>query len=187
MNNAELNREKSIIRSLSKRSNKTALARKRTKLIRDGVEVPFGIRAIESGIEVDGVWVSRNNSHVTLPTSHSSNPNSVHGNMPSSSTTDLSTSDVPHRTDPTSGLQWQPMMSGSRPVSRVMDRSISQDSIINIPSAAEMSQVPGVRYPPHSYSRYENTRHFRKSRATNSSENVSRPVSSHGESRKTII
>ena len=181
-NNAELNREKSIIRSLSKRSPKTALARKRTKLIRDGIEVPFGIRAIESGIEVDGVWISRNNSRVTLPPSRSSNANSVYGNMPGSSMTDLSMSDVSRQTNPTTGLQWQPLMSGSRPASRVMDRSTSQDSIIDIPLAAEMSQVPGVRYPPHSYSRYENTRHFRRSRAMNSSENVSRPVSSHGES-----
>jgi len=27
-----------------------------------GAEVPFGVRAIESGIEVDGVWVSRSNT-----------------------------------------------------------------------------------------------------------------------------
>lgn len=29
---------------------------------RKGPEVPFGIRAIESGIEVDGVWISRSNT-----------------------------------------------------------------------------------------------------------------------------
>lgn len=28
-------------------------------------EVPFGIRAIESGIEVDGIWISGSNSNVT--------------------------------------------------------------------------------------------------------------------------
>lgn len=29
---------------------------------RKGPEVPFGIRAIESGVEVDGVWISRSNT-----------------------------------------------------------------------------------------------------------------------------
>lgn len=29
---------------------------------RKGREVPFGVRAIESGIEVDGVWISRSNT-----------------------------------------------------------------------------------------------------------------------------
>ena len=34
-----------------------------------GPEVPFGIRAIESGIEVDGVWISRSNTPAqSLPT-----------------------------------------------------------------------------------------------------------------------
>ncbi|KAF2182149.1 hypothetical protein K469DRAFT_245556 [Zopfia rhizophila CBS 207.26] len=56
-------------------------------------DIPFGIRAIESGIEVDGVWISRSNTpvgssassinEVKLPRSHNSSqlelPQPVHG------------------------------------------------------------------------------------------------------------
>lgn len=41
---------------------------------RKGPDVPFGIRAIESGIEVDGVWISRSNTPApSLPDSPMSN------------------------------------------------------------------------------------------------------------------
>ena len=41
---------------------------------RKGPEVPFGVRAIESGIEVDGVWISRSNTPApSLPDSPPSN------------------------------------------------------------------------------------------------------------------
>ena len=43
------------------------------------VHIPFGVRAIESGIEVDGVWVSRSNT-----------PDTVRQGSPSSSTFDMS-------------------------------------------------------------------------------------------------
>ena len=69
-----INREKSIIRSLSMRkgpkkqkqkqkekAGKEAMVQKK-RLMDDGPSIPFGIRAIESGIEVDGVWISRNNT-----------------------------------------------------------------------------------------------------------------------------
>ena len=35
---------------------------------RKGREVPFGVRAIESGIEVDGVWISRSNTPIASTT-----------------------------------------------------------------------------------------------------------------------
>lgn len=171
----DLNREKSIIRSLSKKSAKTPMVQKRPRLVADGVDIPFGIRAIESGIEVDGVWISRSTTPVTLPSSRQSSTNSIHGYLPNSSSTNVS-----YRIDPTMALPTQHLMSGARPSSRVIDRSVSQDSIITIPTAAEMSQPAAVRYPPHSYSRYEN-RHFRRpSRAVSPSETQSRPVSSYG-------
>lgn len=156
----ELNREKSIIRSLSRRHKKTEMTEKRPRVIDDGVEIPFGIRAIESGIEVDGVWISRSNTPVRLPSS-----------LRSSSNTDLE-----------AGMQSFSSLPSSRPVSRVvLPRTASQDSNLSEPSSADlMTQSGGLRYPPHSYSRYENTRVFRKSRAMNSSDNVSRPVSSYG-------
>lgn len=41
---------------------------------RKGNDVPFGVRAIESGIEVDGVWISRSNTPApSLPDSPVSN------------------------------------------------------------------------------------------------------------------
>ncbi|KAG9713614.1 hypothetical protein KCU59_g20665, partial [Aureobasidium melanogenum] len=66
-----INREKSIIRSLSmhkgpkkqkqkqkqkEKSAKEVMVQKR-RLMDDGPNIPFGIRAIESGIEVDGLYV----------------------------------------------------------------------------------------------------------------------------------
>ncbi|KAF2276090.1 uncharacterized protein EI97DRAFT_48757 [Westerdykella ornata] len=62
-------------------------------------EVPFGIRAIESGIEVDGVWISRSNTpvassrssmtEVKLPRSHTSSqlelPKAIHASSSRSS------------------------------------------------------------------------------------------------------
>ncbi|KAL8935502.1 MAG: hypothetical protein Q9216_005393 [Gyalolechia sp. 2 TL-2023] len=60
---------------------KTKAARKEEALQRNpsavrrkkGNDIPFGVRAIESGIEVDGVWISRSN------TPANSNPNSTPG------------------------------------------------------------------------------------------------------------
>lgn len=176
----DLNREKSIIRSLSRRSGKTPMAQRRPpKLIKDGVDVPFGIRAIESGIEVDGVWISRSTTPLTLPNSRQSSANSFYGISANNSTANVSAVNVSYKVDPMSALPNQSLMATSRPTSRLMDRSWS-DSIVGIPAVSEMSQPTVVRYPPHSYSRYENTRHFRKSRTASLSDNSSRPVSSYG-------
>lgn len=41
----------------------------------DEEDIPFGIRAIESGIEVDGVWISRSNTpNQSVPSSPASEP-----------------------------------------------------------------------------------------------------------------
>lgn len=168
----ELNREKSIIRSLSRKS-KTPTIQKRPRVVNDGVEIPFGIRAIESGIEVEGVWISRSNTSLTLPASRESSGNSLWNLQ------NISTSDISYRTEP--NMQSRPLMSTWRPQSRIMDRSISQDSIASdLESGGMIAQPDAARYPPHSYMRYENGRYFRKSRAMNSSDNLSRPVSSYG-------
>lgn len=173
----ELNREKSIIRSLSRRSAKTPMIEKKPRVVNDGVEVPFGIRAIESGIEVDGVWISRSNTPVQLPSRNSSG-NFIYGGFPNNSSTDFTSA----RTDP--------MMTpspASRPHSRVLDRSFSSDNMLSDPASADlMTEVGAVRYPPHSYMRYENTKHFRKSRALSSSDNLSRPVSGYGMCKQSL-
>lgn len=71
----ELHRDKSIIRSLSSRpaiskTERREMAERRRKAAaaREATpQVPFGIRAIESGIEVDGVWISRTNTPTQTP------------------------------------------------------------------------------------------------------------------------
>ena len=77
----------------------TALAAKRKEEAREmqrthsvkrakGPEIPFGVRAIESGVEVDGVWISRPNTPV--PSSRGSpgvspviEPQMTRGSLPS--------------------------------------------------------------------------------------------------------
>jgi hypothetical protein len=49
--------------------------------------IPFGVRAIESGIEVDGIWVSRSNT--PMPESLKSLPNSARSSISSRRSTDI--------------------------------------------------------------------------------------------------
>ena len=176
-----LNREKSIIRSLSRRSAKTPMIQRRPRLIKDGIEIPFGIRALESGIEVDGVWISRTDPPHDTSASRHAFANSVSEHLPNQS--------VAH------ACRRYPIKSGtaiSRPVSdpivdfsspsagQTISHSSSQDVSIAALTTSEMSQTAALRYPPHSYLRYENGKHFRRSRGSDSSETPSRPVSSHG-------
>jgi hypothetical protein len=48
--------------AVAKEAHRQEMQRVRSTRRRKGPEVPFGIRAIESGIEVDGVWISRSNT-----------------------------------------------------------------------------------------------------------------------------
>lgn len=173
-----LDREKSIIRSLSRRSAKTPMVerQRRVREINDGIEVPFGIRAIESGIEVDGVWISRNNT--PAPSTRESSANSLWGKLPNSSSNDLAQSG----TQDTPGYHSIPATaSSSRAPSRNLDRSFSSESVLNDPSSPDVIAQPAKpRYPPHSYIRYENTRHFRNSHTLeNRDRSRSRPTSSY--------
>ena len=45
-----------------KAQHRQAIEQRPSVRARKGREVPFGVRAIESGIEVDGVWISRSNT-----------------------------------------------------------------------------------------------------------------------------
>lgn len=47
---------------VAKEAHRQEMQRVGSSRRRKGPEVPFGIRAIESGIEVDGVWISRSNT-----------------------------------------------------------------------------------------------------------------------------
>lgn len=48
--------------AVAKEAHRKEMERVGSTRRRKGPEVPFGIRAIESGIEVDGVWISRSNT-----------------------------------------------------------------------------------------------------------------------------
>lgn len=84
---------------------------------RKGPDVPFGIRAIESGIEVDGVWISRSNTPApSVPDSPMSNasvaPSPVrpaHSPDRTSSSSNISRLEIPQ---PVHGY---PGVIGSRP------------------------------------------------------------------------
>ncbi|KAF2266817.1 hypothetical protein CC78DRAFT_531263 [Lojkania enalia] len=116
-------------------------------------DVPFGIRAIESGIEVDGVWISRSNTPVTssrssinegkLPRSHNSSqlelPKAAHGTSSRASSTSA------------------------------FDRAVSAE---RIPTNESRSSSPGRENanhfrgrPPVTYSRYSNPNINRNSSA----------------------
>ncbi|KAK6007642.1 hypothetical protein QM012_004456 [Aureobasidium pullulans] len=175
-----INREKSIIRSLSMRkgpkkqkqkqkekSAKEVMVQKR-RLMDDGPNIPFGIRAIESGIEVDGVWISRNNTPAASIREPSSSSMSAYRPVPQQSRQG-SLTDV-GMTLTNNGTEIAPfngsVASSSRDPSQAlsMDRSTSIGSIgSNPPSSPEPVASTSRRYPPHSYQRYEGSsaRHFR--------------------------
>ncbi|GAB7355781.1 hypothetical protein MBLNU459_g6463t1 [Dothideomycetes sp. NU459] len=169
---SNLDREKSIIRSLSRRSAKLPMTEKhrRVRSINDGIEVPFGIRAIESGIEVDGVWISRSNT--PIPSTRQSSASSLWGKAANSSTSNLSQIEAQE----TSRSHTASPLASSRAPSRDLDHSTPSD-----PSCPDLIAQPSrARYPPHSYGRYENTRHFRNSHTLDTrSFSRHKPVSSY--------
>jgi len=60
----------------------------------DGEEIPFGIRALESGVEVEGVWISRSNTPV--PTSCQNSPaTSARASVASSILNEVSSFNLP--------------------------------------------------------------------------------------------
>jgi hypothetical protein len=141
---------------------KEVMVQKR-RLMDDGPSIPFGIRAIESGIEVDGVWISRNNTPAASIREPSSSSLSAYRAIPQQgSLTDVG------MTLTNNGTETSPIASSSRsrdPSQTLsMDRSTSAGSIgSNPPSSPEPVASASRRYPPHSYQRYEgsSSKHFR--------------------------
>ncbi|KAF2471945.1 uncharacterized protein BDR25DRAFT_221724 [Lindgomyces ingoldianus] len=134
-------------------------------------DIPFGIRAIESGIEVDGVWISRSNTPVgssassinefKLPRSHNSSqlelPQPYHGASSRSS---------------------------SRAPSSSFDRAVSaerlpDDSRASSPGPMNLSHARG-RLPIATSSRYSNPNLLRNSTTLQALEGLD-PGSSSGE------
>jgi hypothetical protein len=159
-----ISRQKSIIRSLSlrkgpkKQKQKQAAAEKvmvqKQRLIdQNGPKVPFGIRALESGVEVDGVWISRNNTPAGSIREPSSGSLSAYRTLTQQTNNGTETSPFGE-----SGSIREPSQAFC------MDRSISASSIgSQHPSSPEPFSSASRRYPPHSYQRYEgsSSKHFR--------------------------
>lgn len=134
------------------------------RMVDDGPSIPFGIRAIESGIEVDGVWISRNNTPAPSIREPSSSSLSAYRAIPQQSRQGSMT-DV-GMTLTNNGTETSPIASSSREPSQTlsMDRSTSAGSIgSHRPSSPEPVASASRRYPPHSYQRYEgsSSKHFR--------------------------
>lgn len=120
--------------------------RKRTD--KRGNDVPFGIRAIESGIEVEGVWISRSN---TPASSRDVSDSSLLAHLPRHhSAVDLSSLEA--QTEPATSST-----GGSRPTSMSMSQDLTFSTISDPsrpPSPEPTANPMRSRYPPHSYSRY---------------------------------
>ncbi|RMZ22992.1 hypothetical protein D0859_12972 [Hortaea werneckii] len=121
-------------------------------------EIPFGIRALESGIEVDGVWVSRPNT----PESHSgqSSATSVGLKQPNRTSFDY---DLEKQRYPVSD---RPLAKSTLPSARressTPDRANYTEQMFSKQSSRDSSpdvtiqKPPRTRHPPCSYSRYSN-------------------------------
>ncbi|RMZ10519.1 hypothetical protein D0862_03225 [Hortaea werneckii] len=143
-------REQSLARQMSqRRSNPYGTSKE---------EIPFGIRALESGIEIDGVWVSRPNT----PESHSreSSATSVGMRQPNRTSSDYDVEKQQCRV-----IDRPPAKSTSphaRPGSSISDRTNSAEQSFIKESSRDSSpdvtiqKPPRSRHPPCSYSRYSN-------------------------------
>ena len=109
------------------------------------VKIPFGVRAIESGIEVDGVWISRSNTPDTV---RQASPSSSMYNVSKarSSSDRLSTDNVPKLEMP------QPTRGRARP-DVPKDHNLNQDRTSVSPEAGsrgrpayQPKRSSGLRY-----------------------------------------
>ncbi|KAK4987624.1 hypothetical protein LTR50_004467 [Elasticomyces elasticus] len=138
-------------------------------------EIPFGIRAIESGIEVDGVWISRTNT--PAPSSRGSMTassiwsHSMHPGFASNTFRPESQ----HAPDSNSNSNSN-SRANSRPSSLIADKAEStQMSTSRPPSPEPTARPPRSRYPPISFSRYASPYVFRNSATLRSLEGYEPP------------
>lgn len=124
---------------------------------KSGDEVPFGIRAIQSGIEVDGIWISGTNTPVpSSPTqSTHSKPEASASNSRAMSTLEIP---GPAVAGPSSGSSSRPSSRG--PPSSNFDRAVSAERVASHSrdsspgSTASGQRARQHRPPPTAYSRY---------------------------------
>ena len=118
-------------------------------------EVPFGIRAIESGIEVEGVWISRGNTPELPDSKQTPAASSFSDNVPKKEVS-LDREQQASRSKTTSDSTLtavQPTRTSSDRAGlakKVPSTSTSRDSSPGAP----ITKPPRTKYPPVSYSRY---------------------------------
>lgn len=124
-------------------------------------EIPFGIRAIESGIEVDGVWISRNNTPVPSSASSICNEprNRQNGTSPSCDSIELELPQPVH---------------GSSSRASSFDRAVSAEQLPESrPSSPRLStSARGRQAMQTSQSRYSNPNLLRHSSTLNALEGL---------------
>ncbi|RMZ13932.1 hypothetical protein D0864_00316 [Hortaea werneckii] len=147
-------KEQSLARQMSQRRSKPYGTSKD--------EIPFGIRALESGIEVDGVWVSRPNT----PESHSgqSSATSVGLKQPNQTSFDY---DLEKQRYPMSDRPLaKSTLASARRESSTSDRANSTEQKFSKQSSRDSSpdvtiqKPPRTRHPPCSYSSYRDSSAF---------------------------
>ncbi|GAM86056.1 hypothetical protein ANO11243_040660 [Dothideomycetidae sp. 11243] len=147
-------REKSIIRSLSKKKQRgprrKSVRQQDVPPLPDMVEVPFGIRALEAGTRLDDVWDSRPNSREA-------------SRVDLYRQSDTSAADIGPST---------PRSLGSREASGLTTTTDSsadfasadkqhQEQSLKVPEKDAVPITARNRYPPHSFARYEGTKGHR--------------------------
>ena len=154
----------------------TAVAEKKTALRREmqhttsvkrgrsqRQQIPFGVRALESGIEVDGVWISGSNTPASTPGS----PNSAvmksqpthrdQSSEESSSTSEMSRIDVPQPVHEYSGINHSAGPSHKLPAP--LDRPMSSERHHSKPPSSDHQNRGRPTYQPRhsSHLRFSNS------------------------------
>lgn len=148
-------------------------------------EVPFGIRALERGVEVEGVWVSRGNT--PEPSIHNeSRASSIWDFMPKKAAVhDLekqvnAKQESENLVTPKNGYgSPDSVTSAKRPASASFPRSVSADNLSKTPAAHDGTTKPDPakrvrsKHPPPSFAKYSgNPSLHRQSTAIRTSEGI---------------
>ena len=114
-------------------------------------QIPFGVRALESGIEVDGVWISGTNTPSSMPGSPNlaaskSQPIHKEQSLDGSSTSDTSRIEIPQPVhgQPGNGHFSNPSYKSPAPV----NRPVSSERQLKKPPASDPQNISRPTYQP---------------------------------------
>ncbi|KXT17906.1 hypothetical protein AC579_5936 [Pseudocercospora musae] len=121
-------------------------------------DAPFGIRAIESGIEVEDVWISRSNTPEP-PTTRDTNPSSLWDHVPRGHCSiDLEKSQIPishdRSSNATTGHAQQPSLHDRKTTQPSRSASHSSRDTSDIAPITRPSTAKVKEYPPAALSKY---------------------------------